>query len=168
MRRRALALTLVLFLGFACSDNASEPMVDAAAPDQKVVSSDLAPGDSSVPDSLTPDQQLPDMGPKVVPTWVGRSCAIPEDCLEPPKTAVTNEECLSGGEWEWPGGYCSFTCDAINNNCPEGSHCEELMATGANPTVCIKNCYNKTQCPAPGYVCADVPGTNYGGCIPFD
>lgn len=174
MYRKALVMALLMALVPACGDDDADPnptpKPDAAVskPDQKVTPADMAPADLSPPDSASPDQTVPDASLTVVPTWVGRKCTTAEDCLEPPKSAVTDETCLSGGDWEWPGGYCSRDCDVVTAPCPAGSHCEELMATGPNPTVCIQNCYDKSQCSGPGYVCHMIPGTDYGACIPFD
>lgn len=160
-QRRGIALAAALLLLVAsCSDD-SAPAQDAGG-DGAVTVRDGSP---NTPDSMTPPR---DAAPKADiytgPTWVGVPCTGPEQCASEGATAI----CLEGGEWGWPGGYCSVNCTVVDNvdPCPLGSHCEELTQEGPNIEACIKNCFSEADCEE-GYSCAPVPDAPYGACLVF-
>lgn len=153
----------VLILASACADVESGPSdlsVDLGGATDAAVDNTLAPDTGgSAADGPASEQLV--VGDGAPSGWVGQPCAQPTDC---PAGAV----CLQGGEWVWPGGYCSTSCDqqVKPDSCPAGSHCEELAVTGPDLQVCIKDCETETDCRS-GYVCAPIPGSPTGGCIPF-
>ena len=165
MMIRKSTLTLVLGLGLSlafagCSDDDKQSGKDSGPADQRVV-------DQQVDQQSKPDLPVKaDQGTSQWPdTWVGKPCTSAANC----SAGGAQAKCASGGDWVWPGGYCTQDCDPQNDQCPEGTHCEEFADTGKNPFYCIKNCKIKgTDCrDSEGYVCAVIPGVDYGGCVPF-
>lgn len=157
----ALSVTIALLLSTGCSDDdtpadSGPPAIDLHTnPDQ---SSPNADGPSQTPSDLGPLDTF--TGPSA--EKIGEPCAQHADCGGSPGV------CLQGGEWVWPGGYCSIPCVVVDNHdpCPAGSHCEELAQEGPNIQGCIKNCNSETDC-REGYSCAPVPGESFGGCLVF-
>ncbi len=86
---------------------------------------------------------------------VGGRCTIDTDC---------RKRCLQGGEF--PGGYCSLTCQA-DADCPSGSVC--IDKSGG---VCLLGCLQPTDCAGlgVGYKCEakerkSIKGAKIAVCI---
>jgi hypothetical protein len=163
-------MTLLIAVSSACDDEGTPPGTDACSGNCDAQAADgPAPDLSGQEDAgLEAGEDGPavaDLGPDVLPsTWVGSTCTSAASC----SGTGADVQCLQEGEWGWPDGYCSQSCDptADVDTCPAGSHCEELAQEGPNIESCIKDCLTKQDC-RDGYVCAPIPESNTGGCIPF-
>ena len=66
------------------------------------------------------------------------------------KSSECDERCLPPSG-EWPGGFCTFTCDS-DADCPEGSGCVDEQGAG----ICAFRCGAPGDCTFLGeYVCVD-------------
>jgi hypothetical protein len=124
--------------------------------------SGIAPDATTVPDVLAPPDTKP--SPDTVPpkSNVGGPCATPADCKPyMGYTALCMTYSKGGtGNWNWPGGYCTFGCNYKNPNCPPGSVCSNygtyFFTTGDR---CVLPCASDTDC-RPQYEC------DSGECFP--
>jgi serine protease len=82
---------------------------------------------------------------------VGAPCGNNLDCV-----FAADSECIT----DWPGGYCSRTCD--DGFCGASASCEILECAGGACNVCLASCVSETQCRSgSGYICDP-----YGTCTP--
>lgn len=84
---------------------------------------------------------------------IGDPCASGADCR--------SGEC--GGEaLGFPGGYCTLTGCAADEDCPAGSHCDLLQG---GPPLCVRSCHFENDC-RDAYTCEVVDGASAGSCVP--
>jgi hypothetical protein len=98
---------------------------------------------------------------------IGDPCTEATECRGPGEPTCVTAIVVFGNPWEWPGGYCTSTCDAADvESCGPGNLCLSIPLVGWNG--CLRECTpgvpddcRETE----GYQCLD-PASIPGGIVP--
>ncbi|MBN1772899.1 MAG: hypothetical protein JXB32_16635 [Deltaproteobacteria bacterium] len=131
---------------------------------------DVETEDDAEDDGAAEDAALEDVGPEDVDAGghnIGDPCREDSDCRGPGDATCVTAIVVFGNPWEWPGGYCTSTCDSTDlDSCGEGALCLSIPLVGWNG--CVQECTPGVpdECrEAEGYQCLD-PASIPGGLVP--
>ncbi|NMC72246.1 MAG: hypothetical protein GYA57_19605 [Myxococcales bacterium] len=131
---------------------------------------DAEPEDGPPDEALGEDAAPEDGGPPDGDAGgynIGRPCREDTECRGPGEATCVTAIVVFGNPWEWPGGYCTSTCDATDlDSCGEGALCLSIPLVGWNG--CVQSCTPGVpdDCrESEGYQCLD-PASIPGGLVP--
>ena len=131
---------------------------------------DVEPEAEAMVDVPEEDVAAEDVGPEDADVGgynIGVPCTTVDECRGPGDPSCVTTIVVFGSPWEWPGGYCTSTCDATDlESCGEGALCLSISLVGWNG--CVQACTPGVpdECrETEGYQCLD-PASIPGGLVP--